>query len=215
MSFWDQLTDGLDQMGSTIADWLPRLVVALLVLIIGRWVLKIVRSWAERLLATPAAQTVFDKAGVTGALAPSGKSPAAVVGTVLYAFLLVGLWLLVANILQVDAIVDLLERLLAFLPLVFVAGVIVLIAAAAASWIADLVRPYADQRQVPWLTTATRVIIVLFGVLAALDLLDITFAADLVKIVTAALGVTFAIAFGIGGIDTAKKWWGRYLAPRE
>jgi hypothetical protein len=27
--------------------------------------------------------------------------------------------------------------------------------------------------------------------------------------------VTFAVAFGIGGIDTAKKWWARYLAPRE
>ena len=25
----------------------------------------------------------------------------------------------------------------------------------------------------------------------------------------------FAVAFGVGGIDTAKKWWAKYLAPRS
>ncbi len=27
--------------------------------------------------------------------------------------------------------------------------------------------------------------------------------------------VGFAIAFGVGGIDTAKKWWAKYLAPKQ
>ena len=25
----------------------------------------------------------------------------------------------------------------------------------------------------------------------------------------------FAVAFGIGGVDTAKKWWAKYLSPRD
>jgi hypothetical protein len=30
-----------------------------------------------------------------------------------------------------------------------------------------------------------------------------------------ALGVAFAVAFGVGGIDTAKRWWGKYLSPKD
>ncbi len=58
-------------------------------------------------------------------------------------------------------------------------------------------------------------LILLFGVLAALDLLEIRFAEDLVKIVTAGAGIAFAVAFGVGGIETAKQWWARYLSPRS
>ena len=29
------------------------------------------------------------------------------------------------------------------------------------------------------------------------------------------LGIAFAISFGIGGIDTAGKWWAKYLSPTE
>ena len=67
----------------------------------------------------------------------------------------------------------------------------------------------------PWLTWVVQILIVLFGVLFAMDLLKINFAADITKILTAALGIAFAIAFGVGGIDTAKKWWAKYLAPRN
>lgn len=47
------------------------------------------------------------------------------------------------------------------------------------------------------------------------DLLEITFAEDITKIVTATVGIAFAIAFGVGGIETAKKWWAKYLSPKE
>jgi hypothetical protein len=46
-------------------------------------------------------------------------------------------------------------------------------------------------------------------------MLGITFASDITKIFTAAIGIAFAIAFGVGGIDTAKKWWAKYLAPKS
>lgn len=83
------------------------------------------------------------------------------------------------------------------------------------SFVADLVRPYAEQRSVGRLPSVVRIVILVAGGLAALDLLEITFAEDIVKIATAAIGIAFAVAFGIGGIDTAKRWWGKYLSPRE
>ena len=214
MSFVDELTDGLESIGSTLADWIPRILVALLVLVVGRWILRMIRKWVERLLEIPAVQSVFKSAGISAAMEPSGKSPAKLVATLVYAFLMIALWLIVARILQIEPIVELLERLIAVLPLIFVAVALVIIAAAVASFVSDLIRPFADSKGVGWLPSAVKVVIILFGVLAALDLLDITFAEDLVKIVTAAVGVALAIAFGVGGIDAAKQWWAKYGTPK-
>ena len=215
MSFWDQLVDGLESVGTTAAEWIPKILVALLVLWIGRWILGLVRSWIEKLLSLPAVQGLFDRAGISSAMATAQQSPAKVAATLIYAVLLVGLWLIVFNILELIAIVDLLERLLAWIPLLLVAAALVIIAAAAGNWVSGLVRPYADQRGVSWLPGAIRVLVLIFGVLAALDILEIRFAEDIVKIVTAAAGIALAVAFGIGGIDTAKKWWERYGSPRD
>lgn len=214
MSFWDQFVEGIESIGTTIADWAPRVILALIVLVVGRWILRLIRTWVEKLLSLPAIQGTFDRAGVSAAVSPGGRTPASLAAMIIYAFLMIALWLIVFNILQIETIVDLLERLLAWVPVVIVAAVVVLIAAAVANWAADLVRPYADQRDIPWLTTIVRVLIVIFGVLFAMDILNIQFAGDIAKILTAALGIAFAVAFGVGGIDTAKKWWERYLTPR-
>jgi len=216
---WDNLIAGLKDafadIGSTLGEWIPRIILALLVLVIGRWVLRILRTAIERLLETPAARTVFERAGISSALEPSGKEPAKLVGTLAYALLALLLWLIVFRILQIAPIEELLQRLVAVLPLIIVAVALVIIAAAVGAYVADLVRPYADQRDVAWLPSVTRIVILVAGVLAALDLLEITFAENVVLIVTAAVGIAFAVAFGIGGVDTARQWWGRYFAPRE
>ena len=216
---WNNMIDGLEEalrsVGTTLGDWIPRILVALLVLIVGRWLLRMARVWIEKLLETPAAASVFERAGITSALQPSGRKPAALVATIGFAFLALVLWLVVFRVLQIRPIEELLQRLIAVLPLVFVAVVLVIVAAAVANFVADLVRPYAVDREVPWLPGAVRVVILVAGVLASLDLLEIRFAEDIVKILAAALGVAFAIAFGVGGIETARRWWGRYLSPKS
>lgn len=215
---WDNMIDGLQDafasVGTTLGEWIPRIIVALLVLVVGRWLLNLIKGWVEKLLELAPVQSVFDKAGITSALAPSGKKASSLLAMIAYAFLLLLLWLVVFRILQIEPIEDLLERLIAVLPLVLVAGALIIIAAAVANFVADLVRPYAEQRNVSWLPGLTRIAILLAGVLAALDLLEIRFAEDIVKIAAAAIGIAFAVAFGVGGIDTAKQWWTR-LAPKN
>ncbi len=213
MSLWDQFVEEFETIGRSVAEWLPKIVVALIVLIIGRWLLGIIRKIVERLLSTEPVQRVFERAGITAALAPSEQSAAQLAGMIIYVILMVGLWLIVFRILELPDIVDLLERLLAWIPVVLLAAVVVIISAAVANWTADLVRPFAAQRGIGWLATVVYVAVLVFGVLFALDILEVSFAEDMVKIVLAATGVTLAIAFGVGGIDTAKKWWERYATP--
>lgn len=216
---WDNMVQGLKDafasVGTTLGEWIPRIIVAFLLLIIGRWVLRTLRTAIERLLDTPAAKAVFDKAGVTAALAPSQRKASSLVAGLGYAFLLLLLWLVIFRVLQIEPIESLLERLIAVLPLILVAVALVIISAAVGAFVADLVRPYSEQKNVSWLPSVVRIVILVAGTLAALDLLEIRFAEDIVKIAAAAVGVAFAVAFGIGGIDTAKQWWGRYLGPRD
>jgi hypothetical protein len=126
---------------------------------------------------------------------------------------MVVLFLVVSRILRLTTIEDLLERLLAWIPLLLLAAIIVIIAAAVGNWAANLIRPFAQEQGVPWLTVAVHIGIIVFGVLFALEIMNIEFAEDIVKIVVAAAAVALAIAFGVGGIDAGKKWWAKYGSP--
>jgi flagellar biosynthesis protein FliQ len=210
---WDQFLEELETIGQTIGEWLPKIIVALIVLIVGRWLLGWIRRLTVKLLETRPSQAVFESSGVNRALGASDSSPAQLTGMIVYGVLMIGLLLIVFRVLEIPDIVDLLERLLAWVPNVILAAIVVIISASVANWTANLVAPFAAARHVGWLTIVVRVSVVVFGVLIAMDIVEITFAADLVKIVVAATGVAIAIAFGVGGIDTAKEWWRRYASP--
>lgn len=213
MTFGDNFLEELRSLGESIVEWAILILLAIIVLIIGRFILGWVRKVVERVLAMPWLDNLWDRSGVNKALEPSGKTAASISASILYAYLMVLLWLVVVRIVKLDTIEDLLERLLAWLPLLLVAGVIVIIAAAVANWAADLVRPFAADKSVPWLTWLIRIAILVFGLLFAFDVLDVTFAEDIVKIIVAASTIGLAIAFGVGGIDAAKLWWAKYGSP--
>ena len=214
MSFWDSLVDRLQTLGENVVEWAILIAVALVVLVIGRWIIGLLRTWTERLLAARALDPVWRRSGVAKALEGGEQTPASIVATVIYGYLMVVLFLVVARILQLEAIEALLVRLLAWIPLLLLAAVIIIISAAMGSWAANLVRPFANEQGVQWLTAVVHVGVVLFGVLFTMDILNIDFAEDIIKIVIAAVAIAGAIAFGVGGIDAGKKWWAKYGTPK-
>ena len=213
MSFIDSLQERLSNLGEDIVEWTIIILVALVILIVGRWILKLVRTGIERLMGAEALNPVWEKSGVSKALEGSDQTPASLTATVANAYLMIGLLLIVARVVRLFAVADLLERLLAWVPLVLLAAVIVMISASIGNWAANLVAPFAEDKNVSWLTGVVRIGIVLFGALFALDLLEVTFAEDIVKLLVAAAGIALAIAFGVGGIDAGKQWWARHGTP--
>lgn len=214
MSFWDSLVDRLRTLGENVVEWAILIAVALIVLIIGRWIIGLIRTWIEKLLGARGLDPVWKRSGVAKTLEGGEQTPASIVATIVYAYLMVALLLVVVRILQLAAIEALLIRLLAWIPLLLLAAVIIIISAAAGSWAANLVRPFAAEQNVPWLTTLVHAGVILFGALFAMDILNIDFAEDIVKIVIAAVAVAGAIAFGVGGIDAGKRWWAKYGMPK-
>lgn len=214
MSFWDRLVERLRDLGEQVVEWAILIVIALIVLVIGRWILKLIRSWVEKLLGARVLDPLWARSGVAKALEGGDQTPASIGATLIYAYLMVGLFLIVARILQVPTIEGLLERLLAWIPLLLLAAIVVLIAAAAANWTRNLVAPFAERQGVAWLSTVVYIAVLVLGVLFALELVEIRFASDVVLILIAAFAIAAAIAFGVGGIDAGRKWWAKYGSPK-
>ncbi len=216
MSFWDQLRDGLEEIGSKIADFLPKLVAAVLILLVGWWIARWIRRLAHRLLESSPVKAVLDRAGITGLMENAGYSASALVANIIYFVALLIVFLLAAQALGADTLTTLIQDLIAYLPLV-IAGILILVLAGwVGAFLADLVRPWAQQRQMGWIAEAAKYAVLVFGVLTALNVIGVGEISTLTfQIAFGAIGVAFAIAFGVGGIDTAKRWWAKRLAPRE
>lgn len=213
--FWDNFVDRLQALGEDLLEWAILIAVALVVLIIGRWIIGLIRRWLQRLLDARALDGVWSNSGVAKALEGGEQTPGSLAATIVYAYLWIGLLLIVARILQLAAIEALLVRLLAWVPLLLLAAIIIIVAAAAGRWAGGLVRPFADEQGVPWLSMVVHVGVIVFGLLFAMEIIRVDFAEDIVKIILAASTIGLAIAFGVGGIDTAKKWWAKYGAPND
>ncbi len=215
MSFWDTLTNRLEEIGADIGNWVPKILGAIIILLVGLFIARIVRRIVRKILENDAIEGVLDKAGIGPALRNSGYSAANLGATRIYGLLAAVVLLLAATALAVQSLVDLLERLIGFIPVVFVAIILVVVAAAIGSFLADLVRPWAETHNNTWVPTAVRWGVIVFALLTAFDLVGIgQVSEDVRRAVLLAAGVAFAVAFGVGGIDTAKKWWAKYLSPK-
>ena len=82
MSFWDRLLEELRTLGELIVEWAILIAAALLVLIIGRIILRWVRKLIERVLGAAALDSVWDRSGITRALQGSDQTPASITATV-------------------------------------------------------------------------------------------------------------------------------------
>lgn len=212
--FVDSLSNSLSGVGSAIGEWLPRIVAALLVLLVGLFIARWIRRIVKRVLETEAVAGFVDRIGIGGAVRDSGYSVADVGARVVYGFLALVVLLVTSQTLGIDALTDLLQTLIAWLPRLLVALIILAVSALVADFVANLVRPWADRKGFSWVDNAIRLGIIIFGLLTALDYLGIgAITNTLFTVVSGAAGLVIAIAFGVGGIDTAKRWWEKYAGP--
>jgi len=212
--FWDNLLDQLEQFARTFVDWAILIIFALVVLVIGRWIVKLVSKLLAGFLDLAVLDGMWKRSGVSRALAEGNQTPGSIFFTIIYAYLMIVLLLVVAGILNMTPVQALLLRLLAWIPLVLLAAFIVIVFAAAGSWAAGLVKPFAEEQNVVWLTWLVQVGVIVFGLLFAMEIVNVSFAAELVTIIIGSSTLALAIAFGVGGIDAGKKWWAKYGSPK-
>ncbi|WP_158543006.1 mechanosensitive ion channel family protein [Phytoactinopolyspora halophila] len=217
--FVDQLVTSFSELGRDIGEALPRIVIALLILLVGHWIAKGIRRILTALLEKVGAGRLTEAAGIEPVLQQAGTSGVRLVGQVLYFLVFLIFLQIAAEVLGIRQLTQLLSDLIAYLPLVAVALLVLFVAAAIANWAAGVVRPFAESRNMGWVATAVRVGVLVVGILAALDTLNFAPSVTskientLLQYLPVAVLLAGVIAFGVGGINTAKQWWAK-LAPR-
>lgn len=217
--FVDQLVESFSELGRDIGSFLPRLIVALLLLLVGHWIAKLIRRLTTKLLDKVGASRLTEAAGIESLLQQAGTSGVRLIGQVLYFLIFLIFLQIAAEVLGIDQLTRMLTQLIAYLPLVAIALLVLFVAAAIANWAAGVVRPFAESRNMGWVATVVRVGVLVVGVLAALDTLNfapsVTSKVENTLLQYLPISVLLAgvIAFGVGGIDTARQWWTK-LAPR-
>ncbi len=215
--FIDGVSDGLQAAWTDVITFLPRLFGAVVVLFVG-WILaRLIHRGALRLLQGVNLDRILERAGLNKRLKEADTTAAELVARAVHWAALLVVLLLTAQTLQVDHLSDLLSALISYLPLVVVAIIIVIVSAALGAFLAEVSTPWSQDHSIRWLPETARWMVIGFGALAALNTLNI--AEDIVNTlfigVVSTVGVTLAIAFGVGGIPVAREWWRRVLSPRD
>ncbi|MBP7274882.1 MAG: mechanosensitive ion channel [Kiritimatiellae bacterium] len=140
----EALVGPLQDMLSKTLSFLPNIVAATIILLIGMLVAKIVRNVVSNLLAAAGINTSADRIGIGKIL--GDKKASDVIGTIIHVFIIIPIIVSAVDSLQIKAISDpltgTLERILAAVPAILVATVIVLIGVYLAKMVRKVVETF-------------------------------------------------------------------------
>jgi Mechanosensitive ion channel, conserved TM helix len=195
----------------SIVVWLPNLFGALALLLIGWLVARLVQFIIGGLLRRLRLDLLTERVGVSRLLSNAGLDPSAsnLLARLAYWLILFVFVLAAAESLGLVGIAEMLNRLVAYLPNVLAAALILLLGSLIAQVLGDALGKIATQAGVAAgavLGQAVRYTLLVFAMILALDQLGIqtsllTIAASTLLIATA---LALAVAFGLGSRDLAR-----------
>jgi hypothetical protein len=188
---------------------LPKIGYFLLILIVGFLVAKLIEKIITKVLQKVGFDRLVERGGVKQAMAKSKYDAAALLAKIVYYFILLGVLSLAFSVFGPDnPISQFIDRIVAFLPHLFVAILALVIAAAIAAAVKDLISStlgglaYGNA-----LANVASFFILGIGVFFALGELGVAtvIVGPLFIAILALLFVPPIIAFGVGGIEPARE----------
>ena len=207
---------GVSNAVSNIATFIPKLVVFLIILIIGYFIAKAIAKVLSKVLTKVGFDRAVERGGVKKMLDKSQYDASDILAKIVYYAILLFVLSTAFGVFGTNPISDYLHAVIAYLPLVFVAILIIIIASAVAAAVKALIQNSLGSLSYGTvLANVASTLILAFGVIAALDQLHIAsnvVNAILYATLAAAVGVV-VVAVGGGGIATMSTRW--EAAPRE
>lgn len=201
-----------------LGDFLPRLLLAVVILIAGWLLAKGLRFAVQKGLRAVNLNVLADRAGVDGFLRQGGvqTDTIGILGLLIYWLAILAALVIAFNTLGLGYVTDLLVRIALFIPRVIVAVLILAFGAYFARFIDSSITAYGrnvELEDVELLGRLARYTVMGFVVLIALDQLNI--GGDLIRqsflIILTGIVLALALAFGLGGREWAAallaRWW--------
>ncbi|MCH7766685.1 MAG: hypothetical protein IH916_09025 [Acidobacteria bacterium] len=211
---WQELfTEPVREMSTKILSFIPNLLVALVILIVGWIIARVIRALVERVLRLARFDILTERAGINQALLQGQitTNPSGIVGKLFY-------WIVVllALVMAIDALgltvaTQLLNELLFYIPNVIAAVFILTLG----FFFGGLVRGFVQTlvggvRAVnpETIGKVAQAAVIIFAVAASLEQLRIatTIITNAFTLLFGALALGLALAFGLGCKDMVKEW---------
>lgn len=207
-----------------LADYIPALIGALVILFAGYLLAKLIERGADRLLTRLGLNRWLEHGGVLDAVERTGwrRSPSRLVANVVFWFVMFAVILLAANALGLESLANVFSELVSYVPSVIAAVVIVLVGVVLGEFVDGLIMASAGGiHGGPTLARVGQAGVIVLAIFMALQELGI--ATEIVTtafaIVFGALALAFALSFGLGNRELAgqitREWYERLKAERE
>jgi small-conductance mechanosensitive channel len=204
----DSVRSFLTQLGT----YLPRLLGAILVLIVGWLIAKWIRTGVIKLLGALHFDEISKKSGIDQVLQQGGlqSTMADILAGLIYWTIILVTLLAAVNSLGLTVASDMLSRVVLYLPNVVVAVIILILGALFGRLIQGIVRTYLSNALVSGAAMISNVAyyaILVFAAAVTLEQLGIgqALVVSTFQIAFGALCLALAIAFGLGGRDWAAR----------
>lgn len=209
---------GLEEAWADVVTFAPKLLGFFVILLIGYFVAKALSKLADALLERVGFDGLVERGSMRQAFERSKTDPSDVIGVIVFWLVFLIALQLAFGIWGPNPVSDLLEGLIAYLPNLIVAVVILVIAAVIARALTDVLEPMLGAvRGGSVIAKGAGIAILVVGAFAALDQLQVApaivtglFYALLVMVVGSAV-----VAFGVGGIPIARRWLERWSHSAE
>ena len=203
-----EITDSLQQALDGFFGFLPNLLGFLVILVIGYIVARVVKGVLTKVLTKVGLDRALHS-GQTGQYVEKvspGASPSKLVGSIAFWFLFLGAISLAVSALKIPALTTFVSAIYGYLPNVIAAVIIFVIAGAIAAAVATLVTKTMGDTPTgklvgsvaPLLIMAIATFMILNQLQIAPAIVTITYA-----VLLGSLGLGMALAFGLGGRETA------------
>jgi hypothetical protein len=206
------IESGLTEAWERIATFVPKLLGFLAILIIGYFVAKLVARIVDKLLERIGFDGWVERGALKTALDRSKFDASDILSVVAFWGIFLISLQLAFGVFGPNPVSELIQGIIAYLPNLFAAVVILVIVAALAKVVTDLLSAaLGSVSGGEWIARVAGTAILVIGVFAALNQLQIApeIVNGLFYALLAIIVGTAIVAFGGGGIQTARRYWER------
>jgi hypothetical protein len=209
---------GVSSAWSNVITFVPKLAAALLIILAGYLIAKVIARVLDNVLERVGFDRAVERGGLRQALAKSKYDPSDIIAKLAFWLIFLVALQLAFGVFGPNPISDLLTGLIAYLPNVLVAIVIIVVAAAVAKAVTDLLANLlSGVAGGALMAKGAGIAVLVFGVFAALDQLDIAprIVTGLWYAILAIVVGSAVVAIGGGGIRTMQRYWERTASKAE
>jgi len=211
-SFGDRLGDSFQETMDGIGGFIPSLIGAILIFVIGWFIAKLIFRVVATVLRKANIDRLVDKSGLGGHLERAGFADSGVfLAKIIYWLIMLIVIKMTVETLGITALQELVDDLVAWMPKLFVALILIFVTGAIANFVKGAIGgATASQSWGNLATTVATAGVWFIGGMAALDQVQI--AGDIVDtlfntVMASLLGI-LVIKYGVGGIWAARdRFW--------